>query len=81
MVWPLLVFGVGGLAVVYMVAPLLDAALARVDRKLLVTVCSVVAAVFFCDAVWSQFEPNTGRGVTDIEGGRPASGYTQPAES
>ena len=77
----LLVFGVGGLAVVYMAAPLLDAALARVDRKLLVTVCSVVAAVFFCDAVWSQFEPNTGRGVTDIEGGRPASGYVQQAES
>ena len=77
----LLVFGVGGLAVVYMVAPLLDAALARVDRKLLVTVCSVVAAVFFCDAVWSQFEPNTGRGVTDIEGGRPASGYVQQAEN
>ena len=77
----LLVFGVGGLAVVYMVAPLLDEALARVGRKKLVAVCTVAAAVFLCDAVWSQFEPNTGRGVTDIEGGRPAPGYVQQAES
>lgn len=76
----LLVFGVGGLAVVYMVAPLLDEALARVGRKKLVAVCTVAAAVFLCDAVWSQFEPNTGRGVTDIEGGRPAPGYVQQAE-
>ena len=63
----LLVFGVGGLAVVYVLAPLLDEALARMSRKKVMAVCSVAAAVFLCDAVWSQFEPNTGRGVTDIE--------------
>ena len=63
----LLVFGVGGLAVVYVLAPLLDEALARMSRKKVMAVCSVAAAVFLGDAVWSQFEPNTGRGVTDIE--------------
>ena len=69
----LLVFGVGGLAVVYMIAPLLDTALARVGRKKLAAVCTVAAAVFLWDAVWSQFEPNTGRGVTDIQGPPAAS--------
>ncbi len=69
----LLVFGVGGLAVVYVLAPLLDEALARVNRKKMMAVCSVAAVVFLCDAVWSQFEPNTGRGVTDIEPPAPVS--------
>ena len=69
----LLVFGVGGLAVVYVAAPLLDEALARLEGKKLMAVCAVALALFLCDAAWSWRVPNTGRGVTDIEGPPAAS--------
>lgn len=62
----LLVFGLGGMAIVYVVAPLLDNLLQKVNEKALMTVCSVVFLVFLADAVYSHFVPNTGLGVTDV---------------
>ena len=62
----LLVFGIGGLAITYMAAPILDNLIAKVNEKALMAVCSALMLLFAADAVYSQFHPNTGKGVTDI---------------
>lgn len=62
----LLVFGLGGMAIVYVVAPLLDNLLRKVNEKAVIAVCAVLLAVFAADAVYSHFVPNTGAGVTDV---------------
>ena len=65
----LLVFGIGGLAITYMLAPIIDSLLAKVNEKRVMAVCSVLMVLFAADAVYSQFHPNAGKGVTDIEAG------------
>ncbi|HIT57901.1 MAG TPA: DUF975 family protein [Candidatus Galloscillospira stercoripullorum] len=62
----LLVFGVGGLIIVYVAAPMIDTALSRLPERGVKTVCGVLFALFLCDAVYSQFVPNMGSGVTDL---------------
>ena len=63
----LLVFGIGGLAITYMLAPIIDNLLEKVNEKRVMAVCSVLMVLFAADAVYSQFHPNAGKGVTDIE--------------
>lgn len=63
----LLAFGLGGLAVVYVLAPLIDNIISRLNPKVLRPVCIAAAAVFLADFSYSQFYPNTGRGITDIK--------------
>ena len=43
----LLVFGIGGLAVTYVIAPVVDNLVGRVSEKFLKMVCIAVMAVFF----------------------------------
>jgi len=64
----LLTFGLGGLAIVYLLAPALDSLLSRIDvRKL--TVVAVVLLVLYCaDQVYSMRNPNIGAGITDYKG-------------
>ncbi len=62
----LLVFGIGGLAITYAIAPMADNLVSRVSEKRLKIVCTALLAVFFADAVYSQIHPNAGKGVTDI---------------
>lgn len=62
----LLVFGIGGLAVTYAIAPMADNLVSRISEKRLKAVCVALLAVFFADAVYSQIHPNAGKGVTDI---------------
>ena len=61
----LLVFGLGGMAVVYLLAPLVDNVLERVNQRALKAVCAALAVLFVADAVYSQFVPNAGEGITD----------------
>ena len=42
----LLVFGLGGIAVVYIVAPLLDNIICKINKKTLVTVCCILVFLF-----------------------------------
>src|SRR5699024_10891926 len=63
----LLVFGIGGLAITYAIAPMVDNLVSRVNEKRLKIVCIVLMAIFFADAVYSQIHPNAGKGVTDIK--------------
>lgn len=61
----LLVFGLGGIAVVYLLAPLLDDWFRRIPRKLTVTLCVVLLCVYGADQIYSGKHPNTGKGITD----------------
>lgn len=63
----LLVFGVGGLAIVYVAAPIIDNLVSRFNEKRMRAVCAALIVIFLADAVYSQICPNTGKGVTDIE--------------
>ena len=63
----LLVFGFGGLAIVYIIAPVIDDLTGRLNERKVMTVCTVLLVLFLADAVYSQIHPNTGEGVTDIE--------------
>ena len=63
----LLVFGIGGLAIVYAVAPMIDDLVSRFNEKKVMAVCTVLMVLFLADVVYSQIHPNTGKGVTDIE--------------
>lgn len=61
----LLVFGLGGMAVVYGVAPLFDNLLHKVKRSALIALCVALVALFCVDQVYSHFYPNEGEGITD----------------
>lgn len=60
----LLVFGLGGMAVVYFVAPMFDNLLHRFKRRTLIALCAVLIALFSVDQVYSHFYPNEGDGIT-----------------
>ena len=60
----LLVFGLGGMAVVYFVAPMFDNLLHRLKRRTLIALCAVLIALFGVDQVYSHFYPNEGDGIT-----------------
>ena len=61
----LLVFGIGGMAIVYFLAPLLDNQIRKIKLKILVPICLVLLAIFAVDQVYSKKHPNTGEGITD----------------
>lgn len=61
----LLVFGLGGLLVVYIVAPLLDNFLNRYDGNFLLGLAVVLICLFVCDQIHAHKHPNTGKGITD----------------
>lgn len=79
----LLVFGIGGLAITYILAPIIDSFLQKVNERRLMAICCVLMAAFAADAVYSQFHPNAGKGVTDIGEGAclPAPGAADPHTS
>ncbi len=62
----LLVFGVGGLAIVYIIAPVIDNLIRKADEKKVMAVCTSLMVIFAADVVYSQFHPNMGEGITNI---------------
>ena len=66
----LLVFGIGGMAVVYVAAPLIDDLLEQVNQRILWPICGALLIVFAADVVYSSFVPNTGKGVTASSSGK-----------
>ena len=63
----LLVFGIGGMVVVYAVAPLIDDILEQIKQRILWPICIALLALFAADVVYSAFVPNAGKGVTEAE--------------
>lgn len=72
----LIVFVVGGMAAVYVLVPLLDTTLSRINTKTLSVVCVVLVITFAADMVYSHYVPNTGEGITDYNAYKESSVYS-----
>lgn len=63
----LLVFGIGGIGLVYVLAPLLDNLIQKISLRILIPLCILLIAIFAVDTGYSTKYPNTGKGITDYE--------------
>lgn len=63
----LLTFGIGGMAVVYVLAPFMDNLIRRIPVKPLVITCLLLLGIFAADNVYSSSHPNMGKGITDYK--------------
>lgn len=61
----LLVFGLGGLAIVYLLAPFLDNHFRHIPKKIAIVVAALLIGVYVTDMVYSNSHPNMGAGITD----------------
>lgn len=61
----LFVFGLGGMAIVYFLAPLLDNLIRKIPFKILVAACACLLVLYTADQIYSSKHPNTGKGITD----------------
>lgn len=64
----LLIFGLGGLAIVYLLAPFLDNHLRKIPNKILIIVTVILMVIYIGDTVYSSKHPNKGEGITDYTG-------------
>ena len=62
----LIAFGVLGMMAIYMLAPALDTLFMKINSRYLAVTTSVLMILFFCDVVYSQIHPHTGKGITDM---------------
>ena len=60
----LLVFGVGGMMIVYVLAPLLDKLIRKLPSRLLVLLGVFLLSALLADRLYSIRNPNTGKGIT-----------------
>ena len=63
----LLVFVIGGMSIVYLVAPALDTLLSRLRLRVVVPVCIALLLIFLTDVIFCSVNPNSGAGITDYE--------------
>lgn len=63
----LLIFGLGGCAFIYIIAPFFDEIFKKIPRKAAVILCIILLTVFAADTVYSVIQPNSGAGITDYE--------------
>lgn len=59
----LLIFGLGGMFIVYFFAPLLDNLFRTMNKKMVTIICVVLLLGFGTDLVYSLNNPNSGKGV------------------
>lgn len=64
----LVVFGIGGLAFIYLLAPVCDEIFRRIRPDIRRILCIVLIVLFIADTAWSVIEPNQGKGITDYKG-------------
>ena len=60
----LLVFGLGGMAAVYAIAPALDNLINRINTMLVITISIILVTAFTIDNIYSSKHPNMGDGIT-----------------
>lgn len=60
----LLVFGLGGMAFVYFIAPLMDNWFRKIGIQKLNKLAIALSLVFVVDVIYSHFYPNEGQGIT-----------------
>lgn len=61
----LLVFGLGGCAFLYVVAPFFDEIFKKIPRRIAIISCVILLTVFAADSAYSVAHPNSGTGITD----------------
>lgn len=62
----LLVFGLGGMAIVYIVAPMVDNWIRKIPLKTLIIICVALLTIYLADTIYSAKSPNTGKGITNV---------------
>ena len=72
----LLVFGLGGMAIVYVAAPFLDNFLQKIKLQIIVPLCVALLTVFIADQIYSGKHPNTGKGITNSAAQLPEQFYS-----
>lgn len=60
----LLVFGLGGLAFVYLIRPGLERMLGKLSLHSREILCMILLGIFFIDLIWSLQNPNQGAGIS-----------------
>lgn len=70
----LLLFGFGGCAAVYVVAPAFDNFLSRFRLRTKILLLAALIVIFSADLIYSRTNPNVGKGITDYK-----SAYMQPS--
>ena len=63
----LIIFGLGGCAFLYLIAPFFDELFKKIPRKAAIIACVILLAVFAVDGVYSMVNPNSGEGITSYE--------------
>ena len=61
----LLAFGIGGILMVYFLAPLIDDLIRKMPMKVTIPLCVVLAGLFVGDSLYSRKHPNTNTGEDD----------------
>ena len=61
----LLMFGIGGLAIVYFIAPILDNMLVKIRLRYISIIFVILFVICLSDVIYSNFHPNIGHGITD----------------
>lgn len=61
----ILVFGIGCMLVIYLIAPINDMIFTHISEKILIPICVVLLVIFSIDGVRSAAHPNAGAGITD----------------
>ena len=60
----LLVFGLGGCAFMYILAPICDNLLNKIKPKYRICIATILVGLFGLDFIYSIFNPNVGEGIT-----------------
>ena len=61
----LLVFAIAGMAIVYVIGPVMDVIMSRIPVKVIVPLVLCLVVLFCADWIHSSKHPNMGKGVTD----------------
>ncbi len=60
----LIIFGIGGMAGIYILAPFLNNLYSRIAKERKIAICCILLILFSVDLVYSYFNPNMGEGIT-----------------
>lgn len=63
----LIVFGFGGAAVTYFIAPILSYHFSKINPLITRLICFILVLLFGIDMIYSTWHPNTGEGVTSYK--------------
>lgn len=58
-------FGIGGLTIVYFIAPILDNMLVKIRLRYFSIIFVILFVICLSDVIYSNFHPNIGHGITD----------------